>query len=198
MQYVYQQRTADSIGSLAGTVAQGATVLGFNEPDQASQAAMSPAQAAALYKQYLTPLRKSGKIAALSSPGTTNGGSGLPWLQEFMGMCTDCNIDFLQVHWYGPNIDMFKSQLGAVHAAFPNLQLWITEIGCTNWNPATNPSPSDVSKFMSEATSFLDSTPYVSKYAFFGAMPINDPALGSANQLMSGGSLTALGQKYVS
>lgn len=198
LQFVPMIKTLGDVSSAASLPA-GSTVLGFNEPDQEG---ISAADAAAAYKASLTPLRKSGQISTLLSPGITNGGAGLPWLQTFMGLCEDCLVDALAVHYYGPTLSMFQSQMAAIHAAFPNKQLWITEIGCTNWNPATNPSAAEVSQFMSDAITWLESTSYVAKYSFFGAMPISDPSLGSANQMLNGASagssLTALGQKYIS
>ncbi|CCG81975.1 Putative uncharacterized protein [Taphrina deformans PYCC 5710] len=198
LQFVPMIKTLGDVGQLA-SVPKGATVLGFNEPDQDG---ISAGAAAAAYKASFTPLRKSGAIGTLLSPGITNGGAGLPWLQSFMSQCADCEIDALAVHFYGPTMAMFQSQMAAIHAAFPDKQLWITEIGCTNWNTATNPSPAEVSQFMSDAIAWLESTSYVSKYSFFGAMPINDQSLGVANEMMNGAaagsSLTDLGRKYMS
>lgn len=197
MQYLWQIRTAAELAQL-GSMPKGATLLGFNEPDQNG---MSAGQAAAYYKNQVTPLRQSGAIGALASPGITNGASGLPWLQDFMSQCSNCAIDFLQVHWYGPDFAMLQSQLEAVHAAFPSYQIAITEIGCTNWNPATNPSAAQISAFMTQAEAWLESTSWIKSYAFFGAMPITDTSLGVANEMLNGrtagSSLTSLGQQYV-
>lgn len=198
MQYVWETRTAAELGAL-GSVTPGATLLGFNEPDQEG---MSAGEAIGHYKSQITPLRQSGKIGYLLSPGITNGGGGLPWLQQFMAGCSDCAIDAIAVHWYGPDISMLQSQMAAIHAAFPTYPVWVTEVGCTNWNPATNPSPAQVSQFMTDAISFFESTPWIAKYSFFGSSQITDPALGAANSQTTGKSagsgLTDLGKKYMS
>ena len=79
----------------------GSTVLfSFNEPDIASQANMSPQEAAAAYMQYMEPF--AGK-AKLCSPAVTNSqtsGQGLSWLTEFMSACSGCTIDCINLHWY--------------------------------------------------------------------------------------------------
>ena len=182
----------------ASSLPHGSKVLGYNEPEQNG---ISAADAAADYKSTLTPLIQSGAFSSLASPAITNGGDGLPWLESFMAACSDCGITELAVHFYGPTFAMFQSQMEAVHAAFPSYQIIITEIGCTNWNAATNPSASDVAAFNAQAIAWLESTSWVSKYAFFGAMPITDASLGSAVELLNGrtagSSLTSLGQSYV-
>lgn len=159
---------------------------------------MSPAQAAAIYKSTLTPLRKSGKVSYLGSPGVTNGGAGLPWLTEFMSLCSDCEIDFIAAHWYGPSMTLLQTQLTAIHAAF-NKPVWLTEFACTNWVPATNPSASEVGSFMTSALAWLEATPWIEKYAWFGALQITDASLGAANMLITsdGTALSALGKQYM-
>jgi hypothetical protein len=71
--------------------------LGFNEPDYKDQANMSPEESARIYHQYITPLKKSGQIVRLGSPGITN--NGWDWMDTFMSLCADCEIDFLAYHW---------------------------------------------------------------------------------------------------
>ncbi|MCP6135258.1 glycoside hydrolase family protein, partial [Klebsiella pneumoniae] len=64
-------------------------ILGFNEPDMESQAAMSSSDAANYYREYISPL--SGK-AKLVSPAVTNGvgaDKGLDWMRNFLNSCTD-------------------------------------------------------------------------------------------------------------
>ena len=198
MEYVYEVRTEGELGAL-GAVPHGASVLGFNEPDQCG---MSAGTAADHFYAALTPLRKSGAIGTLLSPGITNGAGGLPWLKDFMGRCSGCAIDALAVHFYGPDMAMLTSQLGAIHAAFPNMPIWVTEVGCTNWNPATNPSPDQVQQFMKDAIAWFESTPWIARYSFFGSGYITDPALGNANSQLTGAGagsqLTPLGKIYVS
>jgi hypothetical protein len=177
----------------------GSTLIGFNEPDGTNQATMSASQAAAYYKSNFTPLRKTGQIAYLGTPSITNGASGITWLTAFMAACSDCEIDFVSAHWYGPSLSLLQSQMTAIHTAF-NLPVWITEMACTEWNAGSNPSNSDISSFMSSAMSWMESQDWIAKYAWFGAMVITDSALGAGNMLVTsdGSALSSLGKQYLS
>ncbi|ORY77367.1 glycosyl hydrolase catalytic core-domain-containing protein [Protomyces lactucae-debilis] len=202
-EFLPQQWSLDNMANV-NNIAKGSTLLGFNEPDAASQATMSAAQAAAAYQNTLVPLRKSGAIGLLTTPAITNGGSGLPWLQEFMTLASNGgfadSIDVIQIHWYGPNMDLLKTQLQAVHAAFPTRKVWLTEFAATNWNAAGNPSAADVKTFMGQAVPYLESLDWLEKYAWFGALQITDNSLGRQNMLVTsdGNSLSDLGKYYLS
>lgn len=71
----------------------------FNEPDNAGQSNISPADAAALWLEYIEPFASQAKLV---SPAITNGGapSGVTWMQDFLGNCTTCTIDAIAMHWY--------------------------------------------------------------------------------------------------
>ena len=194
-QFVYTVRTSGELAQL-GSLPRGATVLGFNEPDLVG---MSADEAAAAYKSQLAPLRASGAIGHLHTPSITNAGYGLPWLKSFMAACNGgCAIDELNIHWYGPNFEMLQEQVTAVHNAFPQYKITISEIAATNWNTATNPSPAQVAQFMSQATAWLDGQDWITRYAWFKGGYISDANLGEANSLMQSGlnALTSLGQSY--
>ncbi|BFZ57259.1 hypothetical protein PYCC9005_004310 [Savitreella phatthalungensis] len=195
--YAYTIRTLGELGA-ASSVPRGAYVLGFNEADIEG---ISPDQAASIYKSQLLPLRQSGQIGTLATPSITNGGSGLPWMQAFMAACGGgpaCGIDVVNIHWYGPDFGMLQSQVGAVHAAFPNYPVVISEIAATNWNVATNPSAAGIAAFMAQATAWLDSQGWVQRYAWFKGGYIADDNLGIANSLLNQGlsQLTSLGSTY--
>jgi hypothetical protein len=198
-----QQWSRDNLANVAD-LPKGSTLLGFNEPDAASQATMSAAQAAAAYKDTLVPLRKSGALGLLTTPAVTNGGSGLPWLQEFMSIAASNgfanSIDVIQIHWYGPTMALLKSQLEAIHAAFPTRKVWLTEFACTTWSAASNPSAAEVKAFMGAAVPYLESLDWLEKYAWFGALLIDDDSLGRQNMLVNadGSALSDLGKYYLS
>lgn len=198
MTFIYQQWGSDNIDNLA-KIPTGSTVLGFNEPDGTGQASMSAAAAAALYQSNFTPLRKTGQIAYLGTPSITNGASGITWLTEFMSLCSDCEIDFVSAHWYGPTIDLLESQMTTLHTTFSK-PVWITEMACTEWVAASNPSSSAIASFMSSAMSWMESQSWIEKYAWFGALQITDTALGAGNMLITsdGTALSALGKEYLS
>ncbi len=102
-------------------------VLTFNEPDGQSVyggSDIKPAVAAKVWVNNIIPLQQLGVRAGL--PACTGAPSGLPWLQQFLGNCSDlissggttknCTYDFLPLHWYG-NFDGLASHIGeAVNA----------------------------------------------------------------------------------
>lgn len=198
MEFIHQQWGSDNIEDLA-QVPTGSTVIGFNEPDGTSQATMSAAEAASLYLSDFTPLRKTGQISYLGTPSITNGASGITWLTEFMTACAECEIDFVSAHWYGPDLALFQSQMTALNTTF-DLPVWVTEMACTNWVVATNPSASDISAFMTSSIQWIESQSWIEKYAWFGALVITDDTLGAANMLITsdGSALSVLGQQYLS
>lgn len=199
-EFIYQQWGSSNIGNLA-SVPTGATVIGFNEPDGTGQATMTAAAAAALYLSNFTPLRKTGQIGYLGTPSITNGGgsAGITWLTEFMSLCSECEIDFVSAHWYGPTMTLFESQMTALNTSF-GLPVWVTEFACTNWDVSTNPSASAISTFMSDSIAWMKTQSFIARYAWFGAMVITDTSLGTANSLVTsdGSALSSLGSLYLS
>ncbi|KAF7118374.1 hypothetical protein CNMCM5793_007888 [Aspergillus hiratsukae] len=165
-------------------------ILGFNEPDNSGQAAMSPSEAAQAYKQYITPF--SGK-AKLVSPGVTNSpspGQGLDWMNSFLESCTDCGINDLAVHWYGDSADDFKTFVNQATAFASEKGLesvWVTEFALNS--DIGGGSSSASAQFLSEVLPWLDSQPMVSRYAYF---------MCADNYLISGNGLTSAGQIYTS
>ena len=108
--------------------------LGFNEPDLLAVNTgdyIVPQEAAALWKQYIQPV-KTRCGAALGAPAVTNGvgsGWGADWLRQFSGNCTapSCTFDFIPLHWYGRSLSDFQAYVTKFHSLFPNYPLWITE-----------------------------------------------------------------------
>lgn len=144
----------------------GAThLLAFNEPDNPSQANLSPAAAAQLYMQYMQPFAGKAKLGA---PAITNGGNawGINWLTAFMGNCTACTIDFAPIHWYdsATNIGYFQSQVQNAHAA-AGVPIWVTEFGTTSGTEA------QIETFVSTVTTWMDSLSWVERYSYFYAAP---------------------------
>ncbi|BFZ54926.1 hypothetical protein PYCC9005_001963 [Savitreella phatthalungensis] len=191
------------IDTLASRLTGKPKLIGFNEPDSASQANLDANTAVSLYKQYLTGLKSQGKISQLGTPAITNSvqpGQGLQWLSSFMSGCKDCGLDFAVVHWYAESLDDFKNFVTQAHA-ITGLPINVAEFAYTAWNAAAEPSAADVMSFMQQATAWLDAQPFVVNYAWFGSMFVSEakyPALGSANSLITEdlSSLTALGAAY--
>ncbi|OCL09221.1 glycoside hydrolase family 128 protein [Glonium stellatum] len=173
--------------------------MSFNEPDQCGTnsggACMQDIKTVVKsYKDWIQPLVNSypGKLK-LGAPAVTNGvldtstGSpmGLPWLQQFIGNCTGCQIDFICIHWYDSpsNVAYFKSHVQDAYAAGGNRPVWITEFAPTSGTDAQKQG------FLKQVLPWLDSLDYVERYAY---------QMTAKNVLVSadGTGLTPLGQVY--
>lgn len=191
------------IENLANTLTGSPKLIGFNEPDSATQANLGVSDAISLYYQYLVPLKTSGKISQLGTPAVTNSwnaGEGLNWLSSFVSGCTGCYLDFAVVHWYSRSIDDFKSHVTQAHQ-MTGLPINVAEFAYTSWNSADQPSEAEVMAFMTEAIAWLDAQSFVIAYAWFGSMYVSEsryPSLGPANSLVNQdvSSLTSLGAAY--
>ncbi|THW47341.1 hypothetical protein D6D21_03473 [Aureobasidium pullulans] len=146
-------------------------LLGFNEPDLcvagAGASCMEMDYAVKAWKQYMEPF--AGK-ALLGSPAVTNGGSplGLTWLSNFMGNCTGCHIDFINIHWYSnkwAGANYFKQQVQAAHAMSGGRPVWITEFGLDNSDGTY--TTAELQSFLEEVMTWMDETDYVQRYAYF-------------------------------
>jgi len=191
------------IENLANVLTGSPKLIGFNEPDSATQSNIDVAQAISLYQQYLVPLKSSGKISQLGTPAVTNSvnaGEGLSYLSNFVNGCTNCQLDFAVVHWYAESLDDFKNHVTQAHQ-MTGLPVNVAEFAYTAWNAANEPSADEVQNFMTQAIAWLDAQSFVSAYAWFGSMYVSEakyPSLGSANSLITEdlNSLTALGSAY--
>lgn len=159
----------------------GAThLLGFNEPDLASQANLNVDTAVAGYLEHMEPF--AGKVK-LGSPAVTNGGGhmGLSWLKSFISRCTSCTIDFVAIHWYnGGDVAAFKDYIMQAHEVGGYRPVWVTEFR----GPGLG---EDEMMFLKEVLPWLDTQDYVHRYAYF---------MASEGSLVSGGIRSALGETF--
>lgn len=101
-------------------------VLGFNEPDASENggSGIDPRSAAQMWVDNIEPLAQRG--VKLGLPACTGGTGGLPWLQNFLGNCSEivsaggpkrnCTYDFVNIHWYS-NFESLASHMGSYSAA---------------------------------------------------------------------------------
>lgn len=141
--------------------------LGFNEPDNAGQANMDAATAAAAYIQYLTPYAGS---VRLGSPAITNSGTdgeGVSWLKQWVSACNgQCSFSFCAAHWYSPaSSSDFLNYVTQVHEACgTDKTVWITEFAPIGADDAT------ISSFLEEVQDALDNNStysFVERYSYF-------------------------------
>lgn len=164
-------------------------ILGFNEPDMASQANMSPTDAATSYMKYITPYAGKAKLISPAVTSSTDAGFGLSWFDSFITQCSDCSITGLAVHWYGTTADEFKSFVTqAISTASANnlSELWITEFALS----ADLNGSSDLATtaaFLNEVIPWLESQAAVTRYSYF---------MCAENYLLSNNALNEAGQAY--
>ncbi|KAI0637870.1 glycosyl hydrolase catalytic core-domain-containing protein [Trametes polyzona] len=171
-------------------------VLGFNEPEIAAQANLSPADGAALWKAHIEPLKGLG--VRLGAPAPSGAPQGKQWLLDWLDACQGgCTVDFVPLHWYDVNSTAFVQYLQDFHDTFQK-PIWVTEWACQNFNHADQQcSLQDIVNFMNATQAFMDSTDWIERYAWFGAMR-NLQGVNQDNALMSlQGQITTLGQQYI-
>jgi hypothetical protein len=169
-------------------------VLGFNEPDNTTQANIPVATAISLWPSF------NNAAIRIGSPATQANTTGMAWFATgtqptFMGQVNadttgSLRVDFIAAHWYGwnagscePNAQTFEAYLRQIEAIPGNRPIWITEFGCLNQSA---PTAQVVETFLSGAIAMLARHPRVERYAWYPW--IDTHALVDAN-----GALTPLG-----
>jgi hypothetical protein len=182
-------------------------LLGFNEPNfKTSLAYIIPSQAAKLWPimekyadQYGMKLG-SPCPAPCFPPSECYAGSVDPtvWLDEFLGNCSNCRIDFLTTHKYACNItdlmDHFK-----LYKKY-NKPVWLTEFSCPEGPPERNRTVQTEIGYLKNALYYLDNEPMVEQYFWFGTRVTKEfgENIGSIVSLLesNSSSLTELGRIY--
>lgn len=146
-------------------------LLSFNEPDvcYSGSACMNVNASVSAYKTHMDPF--AGK-ALLGSPCVTNegGSSGATWLQNFIGNCTGCQIDFVCMHWYSnkwAGATYFKEQVQAIRGVAGGRPILVTEFGLSvddQWDTYTD---SDLADFLQDVMAWMDDQDDIKGYAYF-------------------------------
>jgi hypothetical protein len=175
----------------------GHILLGFNEPDMASQSHMTVQQALSLWPRLMATGMRLGS-PAVAFDGNTPGG----WLDRFMRGAARRHdrVNFIALHWYGSDfatraaVSQLKSYIQAVWARY-HKPIWLTEFALAQFGSSTVfPSPRLQAAFVTAATTMLQRLSYVQRYAWF-ALPAS-PGDGSAGLFRSGAVPTAAGRAF--
>lgn len=115
----------------------------------------------------IQPLASQG--LKIGSPSVTNGieaHKGINYLKDFMWQCTGCQIDFVVAHYYGTDdINAFTTYLEKFYAAFEKkYPVWVTEFG-------VNPDQGDANAFLKKAMDWMDTQPWIHRYAYHMVAP---------------------------
>jgi len=170
--------------------------LGMNECNEPGQSNMSPQSAMSLWRQSLKPLRDRGK--KLCSPVMSGNPNGLTWMKSFSDGCgSDCNFDYVCVHWYDTTAQKFKDWIGKWRALYPGKPILVTEFAPQNFNGGGQPSVGDVWAFYQEVIPWAiaqDDIHAIAPYGMMRDLNINQ----NARLLNSDGSPNSLGKFILS
>lgn len=124
LEWVPMSWNADGISDLLSKAKESGAkcVLGFNEPELPDQSNISCEQAAKAWLENVEPLRKEG--IRCGSPGISNAGHAVGWLQEFLKRVREGggDVDFLCLHWYGGDLGGFYDYIWSTYVpSFPFL-----------------------------------------------------------------------------
>jgi hypothetical protein len=178
--------------------ASGQVLLGFNEPDFASQSNMSVTQALDLWPQLQATGLRLGS-PAVATGGATAGG----WLDRFMTGARErgLRVDFITLHWYGSDfstaaVNHLAGYLRAVHDRY-RLPIWLTEYALIKFGSggSTYPTAAQQAAFVNGSTAMLAELSYVERYAWF-ALPTPDEGGEGTGLYRKGVGLTAAGAAY--
>jgi Glycosyl hydrolase catalytic core len=189
-----EQTKAGIAGEIAGLVSKGDDiVLGFNEPDNATQSNISVATAISLWPAF------NNASVRIGSPATQANTAGQTWFRTFM---SDVNadktgtlrVDFIAAHWYGWNAgscdakaQTLESYVNYLEGIPGNRSIWLTEWGCLN---ASNPNAATVQAFFSGAVAMFARHPRIERYAWYPYETYNE-LVTSTNALTSLGTVFA-------
>ena len=159
--------------ALAQARSEGPYLLGFNEPDMASQSNMTVSQALSLWPQLMATGDILGSPAVATGAATPGG-----WLDQFMSgaKARGYRVNFIALHWYGGDfdttqaVDQLQAYVQAVYDRY-HLPIWLTEYALINFSGGTSyPTGPQQAAFVTASTRMLTALPYLQRYAWF-ALP---------------------------
>ncbi|MBI9039927.1 glycosyl hydrolase [Lutibacter sp.] len=178
-------------------------ILGFNEPNFKDQANMTPSQAATAWPAFQS-IAKSHNLKTVgpavnycgncvSENGTTYT-NAFKYLDDFFAACTDCEVDYIALHWYGSG----NSIVGYINDARKyNKPIWVTEFASWDYsNPVQ--SVEEQKKYLAGTVNFLERDPDVYRYSWFiGRTNAGATSYPYIDLYGSDGKLTELGEIYM-
>jgi hypothetical protein len=178
---------------------EGHYLLGFNEPDSASQSNVTVSQALHLWPRLMSTGMTLGSPAVATDAATPGG-----WLDQFMAGAAahHYRVNFIAVHWYGGDfttgvaVHELESYLRAIHARY-HKPIWLTEFALIRFGSTTVfPSARQQAAFVTAATAMLQRLKFVQRYAWF-ALPATSGD-GTAGLFRPGAIATRAGRAFES
>jgi RNA polymerase sigma factor (sigma-70 family) len=185
---------------LAQAKSESHILLGFNEPDLASQSNLTVAKALSLWPRLMATGLELGSPAVADDAATPGG-----WLDQFMrgAAARGYRVNFITVHWYGGDfapaaaVSQLRSYLQAIYARY-HRPIWLTEFGLASFGGSPEfPTNAQQAAFLTAATTMLGRLGYVQRYAWF-ALPVSSGSSGDGNLglFASGPRVTQTGRAF--
>lgn len=172
---------ADKIREYCKSHPQTKYLLGFNEPNFTAQANMTPQQAAEAWpavKALADELGLKLVAPALNYSPNPPYTDPLKWMDEFVALVGLDAFDYTAVHNYG-GLGVMKTIAGNLHDRYGK-DVWVTEF--CYWpdegNPNSYVAPATQIDSMSETIAWLETTPWIFRYAWFKALGNYDSSKG--------------------
>lgn len=148
-------------------------LLGFNEPNFTNQANMTPSAAAAAWPAVQALAEELGlKLVAPALNTSPNPPYQDPtkWMDEFVAIVGNDAFDYLAVHAYG-GMNAVKNICTTFHDRYGK-DVLLTEfcLWPNEGQPNSYVSPDSQTGFMMEALEWLETTPWIYRYAWFKAI----------------------------
>ena len=124
-------------------------LLGYNEPNHADQAHLTPQAAAAFWPE----VERLANGLPLVAPVTA--GTNMHWLDQFIQHCQHCRFDYVAAHSYSCNADALMHYLQRLHNKY-HRKVWLTEFGCAHTHDVNV-----LLNFMKQMLPRLEGAPYV-------------------------------------
>jgi hypothetical protein len=189
------EQTAEGItNAISAMVSRGdRVVLGFNEPDNSTQAKIPASTAVTLWPAF------NNASIRVGSPATQANTSGVAWFKEFntkLQADPTLRADFIAIHWYGWNagscdakastLENYIKQIEALPGGRP---IWLTEWGCLHESNTGNVE--ELRAHIQGAVAMFARHPRLERYAWY-------PWASNHALAKDDGTLTALGTYYAS
>lgn len=176
-------------------------LLALNEPNHKSQSNVTPAEAAAIWPNVEAiataknvSMLSGPVVAPCSDPAQCNGDT-VPWLDAFLGNCTNCRFDILVVHFYGCHPAELMTFLDSLMKY--NKTIWLNEFNCGGGSTGV-PVPHQM-QWMNESISILEAHPRVARYSWMSGQDLHNTVASLYVAVSPGVSrVLPLGELYLS